>query len=266
MSTEAAVLLRRREGAVLTLTMNRPERRNALNVEMTLLLREALQEAAADAGVRAVVLTGAGDAFCAGGDVKSMASNPMAAENAAERTRTLRFRAEASRLLYAMPKPTVALLGGAAAGAGLALALACDFRLAVRGAKLTTAFGKVGLSGDFGMSWLLPRIVGQARARELLMLSPVLGADEALALGLVHRVHDAAEFSAASTAFVGALANGPTGAFGRMKANLNEALELDFGASLDAESARQIEGFSTADHREAAQAFVDKRPPNFTGR
>lgn len=262
---ETDALLRRREGGVLTLTLNRPQRRNALNVEMTLQLREALQAAAADAGVRALVVTGAGDAFCAGGDVKNMAGNPMAAENAAERTRTLRFRAEASRLLHEMPKPTIALIGGAAAGAGLALALACDFRVARAGAKLTTAFAKVGLSGDFGMSWLLPRMVGQARARELLMFSPVLSAEEALALGLVHRVFGAGEWTAQCAAFVAALAEGPTGAYGRIKRNLNAAFEQDFSASLDSESAIQVEGFSTTDHREAAQAFVEKRMPRFTG-
>lgn len=254
------------EQGVLTLTMNRPERRNALNLEMTVLLREALAQAAVNVGVRAVVLTGAGDAFCSGGDVKNMASNPMPADSAAERIRTLRFRAEASRLLHDMPKPTIAEIGGAAAGAGMALALACDFRLARRAAKLTTAFGKVGLSGDFGMSYLLPRIVGQARARELLMLSPVLSADEALDLGLVHRVFDAQEYDGACAAFVCALAQGPTTALGRMKANLNAAFEQDFSASLDSESARQIAGFTTADHLEAAQAFVAKRAPRFVGR
>lgn len=264
-TAEVDVLLRQREGGVLTLTMNRPQRRNALNVEMTLQLREALQQAATDSSVRALVLTGAGDAFCSGGDVKSMAGNPMAAENAAERTRTLRFRAEASRLLHDMSKPTIALIGGAAAGAGLALALACDFRLARAGAKLTTAFAKVGLSGDFGMNYLLPRMVGQGRARELMMLSPVLSADEALALGLVHRVFAADEWSARCGEFVAALATGPTGAYGRIKRNLNAALEQDFPASLDSESAVQVEGFSTADHREAAQAFVDKRTPRFSG-
>ncbi|MBM3393767.1 MAG: enoyl-CoA hydratase [Betaproteobacteria bacterium] len=263
---QVAVLLRSTQDGVVRLTMNRPDRRNALNLEMTVALRAALTDAARDASVRAVVLTGAGSAFCAGGDVKNMAANPMAVESAEERIRTLRFRTEASRLLHEMPKPTIALLGGAAAGAGMALALACDFRLAVQSAKLTTAFAKVGLAGDFGMSYLLPRIVGGARARELLMLSPVLSAEEALNLGLIHRVFSADEFAARSEEFIARLAQGPTLAYGRIKANLNEVFDVDFDASLDNESSRQVACFPTEDHREASQAFVAKREPKFVGR
>jgi 2-(1,2-epoxy-1,2-dihydrophenyl)acetyl-CoA isomerase len=264
--TATSVLMESVDEGVMTLTMNRPERRNALNLEMTLAMRDALARAAEDSAVRAVVLTGAGQAFCAGGDVQAMAQGKGQAQSAGERARTLRFRAESSKLLYEMPKPTIALIGGAAAGAGLALALACDFRVALSGAKITTAFAKVGLSGDFGVSYFLPRLVGAARARELMMLSPVLASEEAMALGLVHRVYAAEEFGTQACAFVRALAQGPTIALGRMKQNLNASYDRTLADLLDSESEIQVSCFSTEDHKAAAAAFVEKRTPRFLGR
>ncbi|MSQ58483.1 MAG: enoyl-CoA hydratase [Betaproteobacteria bacterium] len=260
------VLMESVEEGVVTLTMNRPDRRNALNLEMTLAMREALTRAAEDSSVRAVVLTGAGQAFCAGGDVQAMAQGRGQEVCAEERARALRIRAESSRLLCEMPKPTVAVIGGAAAGAGLALALACDFRVAVSGAKITTAFAKVGLSGDFGISYFLPRLVGAARARELMMLSPVLASEEAMALGLIHRVYGAGEFSVQARAFVTTLAQGPTIALGRMKRNLNASNDRTLSGFLDSESAIQVSCFGTEDHKAAAAAFVEKRTPRFLGR
>ncbi len=260
------VLIESVEAGVMTLTLNRPERRNALNPEMTAGLREALTRAASDSSVRALVLTGAGQAFCAGGDVQAMAQAKGRVESADERVQSLRFRAEASRLLYEMPKPTIAVMGGTAAGAGLALALACDFRVAVSGTKLTTAFAKVGLSGDFGISYFLPRLVGAARARELMMLSPVLTSEEALAWGLVHRVFGAHEFDTQARAFVASLAHGPTTSFAHMKRNLNASYDQSLASSLDSESHLQVSCFSTVDHTEAASAFVEKRSPRFLGR
>ncbi len=265
-NSSKAVLLEHSDAGIVTLTLNRPERRNALNVEMTVALGESLRRAASDAAVRAVVLTGAGGAFCAGGDVKAMAEQKYGTQSTEERVQSLRSRAEASRWLYEMPKPTIAVIGGPAAGAGLALALACDFRVAVSGAKLTTAFGKVGLSGDFGVSYFLPRLVGIAKARELMMLCPVLSSEEALGWGLVHRVYEGETFEALARAFVVAVATGPTVALGKMKQNLNSSFDQDLSAALDAESRNQISCFSTADHVEAAGAFVDKRAPRFDGR
>lgn len=264
--SEDRFLLEHTENGVTTLTLNRPDRRNALNVEMTLSLRGALERAALDSAIRVVVITGAGEAFCSGGDVKAMAQRKIGDQTYEQRVQLLRFRTESSRLLHEMPKPTVALIGGAAAGAGLALALACDFRVAISGAKLTTAFGKVGLSGDFGMSYFLPRLVGMAKARELLMLSPVLTSEEAMAMGLVHRVHKTEEYAQAAKAFVDALAEGPTVALGYMKRNLNASLDLNIGASLDVETHHQVACFGTQDHVEAAASFVEKRAPRFLGR
>lgn len=251
---------------VLRLTMNRPESRNALSLELSAALNEALRAAQTERTVRVVVLTGAGGAFCAGGDVKAMAAGRDRDLTLSERGARLRARAEAVRLLHEMPKPTVAVLPGPAAGAGLALALACDFRLAVDSAKITCAFARVGLSGDFGISWLLSGMVGAARARELMMLSPVLTAREALDLGLLNRVATADEFGPMSDTFIARLASGPSIAYGHIKRNLNMAREANFAASLDSESMNQATCMTSDDHREAATAFAEKREPRFEGR
>jgi 2-(1,2-epoxy-1,2-dihydrophenyl)acetyl-CoA isomerase len=259
------VLIETLKDGVLTLTMNRPEARNALNLEMSDRMVEALRRAQLDPAVRAVVLTGAGGAFCAGGDVKSMAAGRDASQTFEMRAARLRDRAEASRLLHEMAKPTIALIPGPAAGAGLALAMACDFRLAIDTAKLTVAFAKVGLSGDYGASWFLTQLVGPARAKELLMLSPLLTADQALGMGLLNRVYPPGLFQEQSAAFIAALASGPSVALGNIKQNINLASRADLRTSIDAEANLQVRCMGTADHAEAARAFVDKRPPVFVG-
>jgi len=253
-------------GRVAIITLNRPEARNALSLELSSALNLELQRAQTDPEVRVVALTGAGAAFCAGGDVKAMAAGRDRAMTLGERGQNLRSRAEAARLLHEMHKPTVALLPGPAAGAGLALALACDFRLAVDRAKITCAFARVGLAGDYGISWLLSGMVGAARARELLMLSPVLTAAQALEMGLLTRVCSAADSPAVTPAFVAELANGPAIAYAHIKRNLNLARESSFGTSLDTESINQAVCMFSEDHREAASAFAEKRAPRFSGR
>jgi 2-(1,2-epoxy-1,2-dihydrophenyl)acetyl-CoA isomerase len=259
------VLIETLKDGVLTLTMNRPEARNALNLEMSDLMVAALQRAQLDPAVRAIVLTGAGGAFCAGGDVKSMAAGRDASQTFEQRATRLRDRAEASRLLHEIPKPTIAVIPGPAAGAGLALAMACDFRIAVDSARLTVAFAKVGLSGDYGASWFLTQLVGAARAKELLMFSPLLDAEEALALGLLHRVYPPGLFQEQAAAFVAALANGPSVTLGYIKQNVNLAARADLRTSIDSEATHQVRCMGTADHAEAARAFVEKRPPKFVG-
>lgn len=250
---------------VLTLTMNRPEARNALSLEMSDQLSGALRRAALNRDVRAVVLTGAGGAFCAGGDVKSMASGRGKDATFEERVQSLRERAEAARLLAEMPKPTIAVLPGAAAGAGLALAMACDFRLAVSSAKLTVAFAKVGLAADYGATFFLTQIVGASKARELMMLCPLLTADEALGLGLVNRVFSPEEFEAKTAEFVRVLATGPSVSYGAVKQNINLAAVSDLRTSIDNEATLQVRCMISTDHAEAAKAFVEKRPPKFVG-
>jgi 2-(1,2-epoxy-1,2-dihydrophenyl)acetyl-CoA isomerase len=256
------------DDGVATLTMNRPESLNALSGEMMSALREAVPRLATDDGVRVLVLTGAGRAFCAGGDVKGMAKrNQGEAQSLEARAQSLRNGMEVSRHLYEMPKPTIARIRGAAAGAGLSLALACDLRIASDNARLTPAFAKVGFSGDYGGSYFLPRLVGAAKARELYLTADILSAPEALELGLVNRVVADAQLEEETTALAQRLAQGPAVAYRYMKKNLNASIG---GASLsdvfDLEAWHMTRTGMTEDHREAAKAFVDKRPPVFHGR
>jgi 2-(1,2-epoxy-1,2-dihydrophenyl)acetyl-CoA isomerase len=260
------VLLEALEGGVLTLTMNRPERLNAFTPELLQLLEAALTKAASDREVGVVLLRGAGRAFCSGGDVKAMAEGGARQMSYDERVLSLRRRVEVSRLLHEMPKPTIAMLRGAAAGAGLSLALACDLRIASDTLRLTTAFAKVALSGDFGGSYFLTRLVGPAKARELYFASPILGATEAEALGLVNRVVADDRLEAEAQDWALALARGPRITLGYMKQTLNLAENAGLAEVLDAEALRHTRCAETEDHREAAQAFVEKRPPQFKGR
>ncbi|MGH7090338.1 MAG: enoyl-CoA hydratase [Stellaceae bacterium] len=246
------VLLERVEDGILTLTMNRPDRLNALSSEMCERLVEALSRAAQDRAVGAVLLTGAGRAFCAGGDVKAMADAQQDEAGYEERVADLRRRMEAARLLHEMAKPTIAMVRGPAAGAGLSLALACDLRIAGADARFITAFAKVGLSGDFGGHYFLTRIVGTAKARELYFLSPSVDA--------------AAALEREALAMARTLADGPRVALGYMKQNLNLAEGASLAMVMDAEAMRHARCTATQDHREATAAFVEKRTPRFQGR
>lgn len=260
------VLLERREGALAILSLNRPERRNAVNAELCDALVDALRAIAADADVGAVLLRGEGSTFCVGGDVKTMAEGAGRELSVEQRVRGLRRRMESARLLHVVPKPTVAAVRGAVAGAGLSLALACDFRVVARSAKITTAFAKVGLSGDFGGSWFLSHIVGSARARDLYLRPRVIGADEALAIGLVTEVVDDDALDDRARAFAAELARGPRVTLGYMKQNFNHAITGTLESAFDLEALHHTLSSLTDDHREAAQAFVDKREPRFVGR
>ena len=259
------VVLESMERGLLTVTLNRPERRNALNVELTTGLLDAVTRATADPAVRAVLLRGAGGTFCVGGDVKAMATRNSGDDSFEQRAAELRARVDVSRLIHEMPKPVVAMIDGAAAGAGLSLALACDLRIAGASAKLTTAFAKVGLSGDFGGSYFLTQLVGSGKARELYLTSPVLSADEAQKLGLVNRVVPDGELEQAARELALALADGPTVTLGYIKRNMNLAAVSSISAMLDAEVLHHTRCASTQDHKEAARAFVEKRPAVFTG-
>jgi 2-(1,2-epoxy-1,2-dihydrophenyl)acetyl-CoA isomerase len=255
------------ENGVATLTMNRPERKNALSPEMTLALLEWLPKLAADHTIGAVVITGAGGAFCAGGDVKAMAGGrEMAGDTLEERAQGLRARMEISRWLHDMPKPTIAQVGGAAAGAGLSIALACDMRIASDSAKFTTAFARVGYSGDFGGSYFLTQLVGTAKARELYYTAQLLNAQQALELGMVNRVVADAQLEAETRVLAESLANGPRIALRYMKHNMNFAETGALPELLDREALHHTRCGMTEDHKEAAQAFVDKRGPVFKGR
>lgn len=254
------------DDGLLTITLNRPDKRNALSMELCAGLLEAVTRAQDDDAVRAVLLKGEGESFCVGGDVKAMAAGTFADTPPEERTRDLRARMDVVRILYEMPKPSVAALHGAAAGAGLGIALSCDVRLAARATKFTSAFSKVGLSGDFGATWFLTRIAGLARAREMMLTAPMLNADEAFALGLVSGVVDDDRLEGEALALARGLAAGPTQAYGRIKENLNFAAGGGLAEALDLEARNQVACMYTADHMEAANAFVEKRAPAFAGK
>ncbi len=262
-------LLTHVDNGIATITMNRPASRNALTPEMVHAMHAALTAHAIDPSIRLVVLTGAAGAFCSGGDVKGFAQvaageqPPMGFD---QRVIDLRLRMEVSRLLHEIPKPTLAVLPGPAAGAGFSLALACDLRLAADDARLTTAFARMGVSGDFGGSYFLSHLVGASRARELYFSGRVVPADEALRIGLVDSVAPAAQLAQVAQQWAQELAALPTVALGYMKRNLNLALRASLSDVMDAEAVHMVRTFHTDDHKAAALAFVEKRKPQFNGR
>lgn len=253
------------DDGVAVLTLNRPERRNALSAEMLVGLGLALAHVDADPEIGAVVLTGAGGAFCAGGDVKGFAerTGPAPTNQEADQRRS---QLAISGRLARMSTPSVAALPGAAAGAGLSIALACDLRYAADTAVLTTAFAKVGLAGDYGSAWFLVQLVGPAKARELLWLSTKLTAQEALGLGLVNEVVPADDVLGRAMDVARALAAGPRVALAYMKENVELAMHAPLDTYMDVEVTHHLRSFATEDHVEASQAFVEKRVPTFKGR
>ena len=254
------------DDGVAVLVLNRPDRRNALSVEMIAALERQLAALEADDDVGAVVLTGAGGAFCAGGDVKGFAERTPGAAPARQEQRQRASQRGTTGQLWRMTTPTLAMLPGPAAGAGLSLALACDLRYASASAVLTTAFAKVGLSGDYGSAWLLTSLVGPARARELLLLSPRLTAQEAERLGLVNAVVPAERLEEHVLDVARRLAHGPRTAQAYVKENVRLALSAPLEDYMDVEVTHHLATFATDEHAEAARAFVEKRDPVFRRR
>jgi len=249
---------------VAVLTLNRPERLNAFSQDMLGALHAALERCAEDEAVGAIVITGAGRAFCAGGDVKDMAHRGQ--QTFEQRVARLGRMHRLPLLMRRHPKVILAMVNGVAVGAGLGLAMACDLRFASAAARFGTGFGGVGYSGDFGGSWLLTRLVGPARAREMYLLGEMISAEEALRAGLVTRVVEEAALEAETMALARRLAAGPRVALGYMKCNLFAAETEPLDAVLHMEAVHQARTGLTEDHREAVAAFAEKRAPRFRGR
>ena len=269
------VLFEKRPDGVGLITLNRPDRMNAMGGQLMPMLADYLDQCLRDREIRAVVLTGAGRAFCAGGDVKEMGPRRTSDESAASQSMVGALDAgvaglresqlATSYVLHTMPKPTIAMVNGAAAGAGLSLALACDLRIASDQARFITAFSNVGLSGDYGGSFYMTRLVGPGKARELYFTSEMLDAEKALKLGMVNRVVPHDKLAEETLALAAKLAAGPTTTFAHMKENFSLAEQGDLKALMDQEAFNQRLTGMTNDSREAVRAFVEKRDAKFTG-
>ena len=252
------------QGGIATVTLNRPERLNTMTAELLNGVVEALEEAAADDSVRVVLFTGAGRGFCAGADLA--ARNTLGEGNIDSRSGVLQRVERSALLLHEMPKVTIAAVNGPAAGAGLAWACAADLRFASASAKFVTAFVNVGLSGDFGGTWTLPRIVGASRARDMYLLSDAIDGREAERIGLVSRVFPDEDFRREVGAIAERLAAAAPIALQNIKANLNDGERLGFVDAMMREAERHVRSGATDDAREAGRAFIEKRKPVFKGR
>jgi enoyl-CoA hydratase/carnithine racemase len=263
-------LLCRIEDRVGVITLNKPQKKNALGDILTPALRRTLLTLEDDDNVGCVMITGAGDSFCSGGDIGGMGGDnrdSKAAHTSAQdaiadlvnKQVTLTLR------LHELNKITVAALPGAAAGAGFSVALACDLRIASSNAFVTTAFRNIGLSGDYGASWFLPRLIGLAKAKELFYTSDRIGAEECLRLGIFNRTFPQESFQQDAFAYASRIANGPTNTLGRMKINLNQGTEQTLRESLVLEAEHLIASIGDPEAREAIHAFIEKRKPTFHG-
>ncbi len=254
---------------VAVITLNRPEVRNALSDNLSPALRNMIKTCGENPEIGVLLITGAGSAFCAGGDVKGMGAHRDKKKLDMSYDEKVADLQERQRLLtgalVSVRKPTIAALPGPAAGAGLAIAMACDIRIAAASAFVSTGYLRVALSGDYGIAWLLTRLVGTARARELMFTAEKVDAARCEAIGLFNRVVPDDKLQEEAFALARSMADGPTLALRYMKDNLDEALLFDFATARDHEAMRLVRLTTTADHREAVQAFIDKRKAVFKG-
>jgi 2-(1,2-epoxy-1,2-dihydrophenyl)acetyl-CoA isomerase len=259
------VILTNVENKVATLTFNRPDKLNALSRALLGQATELLKQWGRDPDIGAIVLTGTGRAFCAGGDVSMMAQEGDTPQTLEQQIDGLRQAQELSWLLYNLPKVTIAAVNGFAMGAGLGICLSCDLRIASEQAKFGTAYAKVGFGGDFGTTWLLARYVGAPKAKEMFFLADIIDAVEAHRLGLVNRVVAHDDLTAQVSEIATRIAHGPLTSYRYMKANINLAQSTDFRTLLDREAETHLRCGLTEDHK-GVRAFMEKRQPNFTGK
>jgi enoyl-CoA hydratase/carnithine racemase len=264
-----------RENSVVTVTINQPAKKNAINAQMWDGLAEIFREIASRADDRVVVVTGAGDDFCSGADLSgrggsgaasSGAASSAGAQNQVHHLAAMRRVNDACIALQRLPQPTIAKVRGVAVGAGCNLALGCDLVVASQTARFSEIFARRGLSLDFGGSWLLPRRIGMHRAKELALLAEIVGASDALEMGLINRVLPEGEVDAFVENWARKLAAGPPIALAQTKRLLNNSLNVTLEEALDDEAAAQTINFATSDTAEAMRAFIEKREPKFTGR
>jgi enoyl-CoA hydratase/carnithine racemase len=260
---EFETLLRQQDGGIVTITLNRPEKKNAMSWTMFEELGIAFKEASEDADVRCVVVTGAGDAFCSGADLTDPANSVGSAFELRDRMSKIH---DIARAVISCTKPTIAKVTGIAAGAGCNLALMCDFIVATRGAAFAELFVKRGLVVDFGGSWALTRLLPLHRAKELALLGETISGEEAHGLGLLNRFCEDSEVDAVVKDLSERLAALPPRTMSLIKENLNRAVERSIEETLDAEGAAQALFATSEDTREAITAFVEKREPRFSGR
>jgi 2-(1,2-epoxy-1,2-dihydrophenyl)acetyl-CoA isomerase len=260
------VILTEVRDRVATLTLNRPDKLNALSADLMAQSIAKLKEWGRDAEIGAIVVTGAGRAFCAGGDVSAMSREGDQTVTLEQRVDGLREWQDLSWLLYNLPKVTIAQVNGAAVGAGLGIALACDLRIAASTAKFGTAYAKVGFGGDFGTTWLLAQYAGAPKAKELFFLGENIGAAEAQRIGIANRVVEAEALAGTVAEIATRIAHGPLTSYRYMKANVNLAASTDFRTLLDREAETHLRCGMTDDHREGVRAFLEKRAANFSGR
>ena len=262
-----------RENSVVTVTINQPEKKNAINSTMWDGLAEIFREIASRADDRVVVVTGAGNDFCSGADLSGRGGNAAAAagasagaQNQVHHLAAMRRVNDACIALQRLPQPTIAKVRGVAVGAGCNLALGCDLVVASSTARFSEIFARRGLSLDFGGSWLLPRRIGMHRAKELALLAEIISANDALEMGLINRVLPDGEVDAFVDNWARKLAAGPPIALAQTKRLLNNSLNVTLEEALDDEAAAQTINFATSDTAEAMRAFIEKREPRFTGR
>ena len=251
------------------LTLNRPDKLNALTKAMNQTAVNTLRDMSEDPDVGAVVLTGSGRGFCAGGDVSAMQKG----EEIGTKDSTLEQQIDELRqghtwpwLLHHMPKVTIAVINGPAAGAGLGISLSCDLRFASDQARMGTAYARVGYGGDFGTTWQITRLVGEAKAKELFFLPDMITAEEALRIGLVNRVFPHEQLMEKAIQLAERIAAGPLVSYRYMKANVNASGAVDFRTMLDREAETHLRCGQTTDHQEGVNAFMEKRAPQFRGR
>ena len=254
------------ENRIATLTLNRPGKLNALSADLLTKSIEALHAWSEDPNVAVVVVTGAGRAFCAGGDIGGMAKSNTEPQSLEQQVDRLRRVQQLSWLLYSIPKITIASINGFAMGAGLGVALACDLRIASDQAKFGTAYAKIAFGGDFGVTWLLTQSVGAARAKELMVLADTFDAQHAEKYGMLNRVVPHESLASETSALAQRIAQGPLVSFRYMKENVNMATTTDFRTVLEREAETHTRCGQTDDHKEGVKAFLEKRPPVFRGK